>query len=114
MMAKKKKPSQYKKLISFVGISIWGHFPLPMPLPPPDSLISINASINGGRGKYKGIFAPKSVCMIVCLYKEEPSVIATVLAGLSSLPNWIPLSVVLDTGKFHLFALRYFQFSTYN
>lgn len=71
MMAKER---QYERLISFVCISIWGHFPLAKPLPPPESHISISASVSGGREKYNGIFDPESVCIIVHLYKEGPSV----------------------------------------
>ena len=42
-----------------------------MPLPATESHIPINASTSGGRGKYTGVSAFKSVCIIVYLPKEE-------------------------------------------
>lgn len=107
------KERQYERLISFVGINIWGHLLLAMSHSLPGSHVSTNASISGGRGEvlYKEIFAPKSVCIIVSLYKERLSInIATAEAGLSSLPTWILLPVVWDT-RFGLLALKYYQLS---
>ena len=42
-----------------------------MPLPPTKSHIPVNASTSGGRGKYTGVFAFQSVCIVVSLHKEE-------------------------------------------
>lgn len=84
------KERQYERLISFVGISVWGHFPRAMSLPSLEIRVSTKASTSGGRGKYKGISAPKSTCVIVSLYKEGLGVnIATVLATLSNLSIYL-------------------------
>lgn len=83
MMAKER---QYERLISFVGISVWGHFPWAMSLPSLEIHVSTKASTSGGRGKYKGM----SACIIVSLYKEGLGVnIATVLATLSNLSIYL-------------------------
>lgn len=111
MMAKKR---QHERLISFVDVSIWGHFPLAMPLPPTESHVPINASTSGGRRKYNGVFALKSVCIIFPLYKEEPSVNSTILASLTSSPPWISIYEVGPQEDLTYLPWDIFSFSTYN